>query len=398
MKRHARDISPPPPSKHCFSTSTLVLVLAMWLCVAPRCLGQTPAGAKAGSDLLVFTNGDSIRGTLLSATASKVVFHSDMAGDLTLDWSNVKTINAEEQFAVIRNGVKLSRKTPQSDVAQGSLAVAEKSVEVKSSSGSKTVLASELQVIVPDAAFQNILYHEPGLLHGYTGALTLGAALVEATENVRTFNGGLTLIRSVPNASWVSPRNKTTLDANAIYGSTTQSATSSQPSSSTKTNILHGDLERDEYLNTRFYYLGYLSADHDYSQGLAVQQVYGGGVGYTALKSAQQELDLKVDIHYEQQSFIPSGVANRNLIGLDFGETYTRKLRYGLGLNETGLVTPAFNDTSAFSAAFAAALTFPVYRNLGFNLGASDNYLNDPPPTFNNNSFQFTAGLTYAFK
>ena len=87
---------------------------------------------------------------------------------------------------------------------------------------------------------------------------------------------------------------------------------------------------------------------------------------------------------------------------------YMRKLPHGLALNETGVVTPAFNSASTsaaypdpgrpFSADFTAALIFPVYKNLGFNTGVIDNYLTNPAPGFDNNSFQFTIGATYTFK
>ena len=33
-----------------------------------------------------------------------------------------------------------------------------------------------------------------------------------------------------------------------------------------------------------------------------------------------------------------------------------------------------------------------------FTLGTPENYLNDPPAGYKNNSFQITAGLTYALK
>ncbi len=393
------------PSFVCLRRLSLTGILTA--CLALLCLlagtsrsvlGQV-AATKPGTDTLVFSNGDTLKGTLLSATGDGVSFKSDMAGTLAVSWDKIKTIDAMEKFAVIKNGVKLSRKTPEADVAQGTVAIADKNIQVQTPSGTTTISTSDTQAIVADDDFQKTLYHEPGFTHGYTGAFTFGAALVESTQNARTFNGALTLVRTVPNAAWVSPRNKTTLDANAIYGTTKQSATTTNPvPSSIKTDILHGDLERDEYLSSRFYYLGYISADHDYSQGLAVQQVYGGGFGYTVIKNKIQELDVKTDVHYEQQSFTPTGIANKNLIGMDFGETYMRKLPKGMTLNETGVVTPAFNQPSAFSADFTAALVFPVYKNLGFNAGFVDNYLNDPPPTFNKNSFQFTAGLTYTFK
>ena len=360
--------------------------------------------AAAAPDTLVFANGDSLKGKLVSATGSSVVFHSDMAGDLTIDWAKIKTIDAMEKFAVIKNGVQLSRKTPEGDVPQGTVAIADKNIHVETPSGTATISTSDMQAIVLDDDFQKTLYHSPGLLHGYTGALTLGAGIIESTQNATTFNGALTMVRTVPNAAWVSPRNKTTLDASLIYGLQTQKATVTTPYSSVKTDNIHGDLERDEYLTPRFYYLGYASVDHNYSQGLALQDTFGGGVGYTVLKSPKQELDVKTDLHYEQQQFVPaSGTPDNNLIGVDVAETYMRKLPHGLGFNETGVITPAFNNPNKgqpqpFSAEITGAIIIPAYKNFGFSAGFVDDYLNNPAAGFNNNSFQFTGGLTYAFK
>lgn len=66
--------------------------------------------------------------------------------------------------------------------------------------------------------------------------------------------------------------------------------------------------------------------------------------------------------------------------------------------NEGGSISPAWTDTNAYSAHFNATLTFPVYRGLGFNIGASDDYLNNAPATFKKNSSNFTTGITYTFK
>ena len=38
----------------------------------------------------------------------------------------------------------------------------------------------------------------------------------------------------------------------------------------------------------------------------------------------------------------------------------------------------------------------PVYKRLSFTVGTIDTFLNDPPPGFKKNSFQFTTGVTYA--
>ena len=85
----------------------------------------------------------------------------------------------------------------------------------------------------------------------------------------------------------------------------------------------------------------------------------------------------------------------QSLIGSVFAEHYNRKLKHGLTLEENAAVTPAWNNTSAYSAAFSTLLTMPVYKHLSGSTGIIDTFLNDPPPGFKKNSLQFTLGLTY---
>jgi hypothetical protein len=40
----------------------------------------------------------------------------------------------------------------------------------------------------------------------------------------------------------------------------------------------------------------------------------------------------------------------------------------------------------------------PVYKRLSLAITALDTFLNDPPPGFKKNSFQFTTGLTYTLR
>ncbi len=201
--------------------------------------------------------------------------------------------------------------------------------------------------------------------------------------------------------NWLDPRNRTLFDFTGAYGTVTQPGTAG-----TKTNIIHFDAEHDWYFSPRFYFLVDASFDHNYSQGLNLQQIYGGGLGYTVIKDPKQELDLKFDIHYERQTYFvtpnivppPPLTPSKNLIGADFGDTYMLKLPHGLVFNQGAVITPAFNQTNAYSAVATAGLLFPVYKRFGFTVGALDDFLNDPAAGSKKNSFQFTAGVTYTLK
>jgi hypothetical protein len=231
------------------------------------------------------------------------------------------------------------------------------------------------------------------------GAVTAGASQVVATQNSRSFTVAASGVRSVPNATWLDPKSRSIFNFTSAYGSLTQPNTPE-----TKTNIIHGDAEQDWYLSPRFYLLATLSMDHNYSQGLDLQQIYGGGAGFTIYKTPKQELDLKGDVHYERQSFgftpgiePPVATPSKSLIGIDAGDTYVLKLPYKMVLNQNLAVTPAFNDIHAFSALFNAGLAFPVYKHFSFTVGTLDEFLNDPAVGSKRNSFQYTGGLTYSF-
>ena len=135
-----------------------------------------------------------------------------------------------------------------------------------------------------------------------------------------------------------------------------------------------------------------------------MQQVYGGGFGWTPIKTPKQQLDLKMDVHYEKQKYITNPVngvvvatvPSTNLIGSTIFEGYHRNLPHKLLFTQTANILPAFNVASDYSANLTAALSIPVFKRLSASISTTDNYLNDPSPGYNKNSFQFVTGVTYA--
>ena len=375
--------------------ATLVLPFALPL--------QAQTAPAAAPDVILFTNGDQLTGKLLREVDGKVTFHSDIAGDVTVTWDKIKSIKSGQNFAVVQQGQHVTRKTADADIAKGAVQVEDEQVKVAAATGgtTKDIPVKNAQYMIDAPTFETEVRRNPGFFYGWTGGITAGATLVEATQNSRNFTGGVALVRRIPTVDWLDPRNRTIFDFTGAYGTVTQPGTVG-----TKTNIIHFDGEHDWYFNPRLYALVDMSLDHNYSQGLNLQQIYGGGLGYTLIKTPTQELDLKFDIHYERQQFFvtpnivppPPLTPSKNLIGANFGDTYMIKLPHGLVFNQGAVITPAFNQTNAWSATATAGLLFPVYKRLGFSLGALDDFLNDPAVGSKKNSFQFTAGVTYTLK
>ncbi len=364
-------------------------LIFLGIATALRINAQAASSPGPQPDVLIFTDGEKLIGHLESATDTAVVFKSDMAGEITVDWKTIQELHSSQKFAVLSKGTKLRNHEDAVRVPQGAITVTNQEVQV--TPGAQVIPVSKISNVVPEASFETAFRHT-NFFTGWKGGGTVGISLTEATQKDQSFTTAVNLVRTAPSETWLDERDRTTIDFNQAYGKLTQ------PGSPTvKTSLYHLGAEQDRYLKPRLFAFGQAIFDHSFSQGLDLQQTYGGGLGFVVLKRANQELDLKASADYINQRFEMSSL-NKRLFGSIFGETYTQTFPHKILLTEQGGFTPAWNDTSAYSAFASAGLTFPVYHRLGFTLGALDNFLNDPPPGFKKNSFQFTAGITYAVK
>ncbi len=371
-----------------------------------------PAAPVTGSlpDVLVFTNGDRLTGKLERAAGGDVVFRSDMAGELTIPLGKVKELRSGSQFVALRKG-DTKRNAP---VGAGTVTFTGDQVEIEPNNRAPEHLpAAQLGYLIDMPTYARAVDHHAGLLEDWSGAATAGFTLVRSTEKSTTFTGALNFVRTVPDVSYLPLRNRTRVNVTETYGTEAtpvipQTAPPSQPSV-VQTSIFHADSERDGYFSSRLFFLGDLSFDHNFSQGLQLQQVFGIGFGWTPYKGERQELDLRVDTHYEKQQFLPTvlGTANSangaaqdnlNLVGSTFQENYRRTLPRKFMLTEWANILPAWNDRRAYTANAYLALTMPLFKRLGATVSATDNYLNNPSPGYRTNSVQLVTGLTYTIK
>jgi hypothetical protein len=380
------------------------------VCVA---IGQTCAAQNAPNppDVLVLSNGDTLHGKFVDVADGKVTFHSDPLGDVSLNWDKVKELHTTQKFAVIPQGVKLKAKKGAAQIPIGPVEVIDKTIAIhpENAPAPPVVPLDRARYVVDQTVLDKEFYHRPGFFQGWNGAATAGASIVAATQHQYAFSGAVGLIRVVPTVKWLQPRNRTSIDFTGNYGRFTQPAytipatpgspATFVPSVTTKTAIYHADAERDEYFSPRFYALALIAFDHNFSQDLDLQQIYGGGLGWTAYSTPKQELDLKGTIQYEKQQFISSSVS-RDLVGSTVSADYILRLKMFTYTQNLSFI-PAYNDPSAYSVSETNTVAFHAYKSFSFSLGTLDSYFNNPPaalPPTKRNSFQFTMGLTYAVK
>lgn len=366
-------------------------------------------------DVMELVDGEKLIGHLESATAAGVVFKSDLAGEVKVDWAKIKDLQSSGKFAVAKKGQVFGARSQPGSVPQGTLSVAEQKVTVTPATGTPQVVAvGDTANVIPQDSFLRAFQH-PRLGDYWSGAGGLGFALVQSTQKSKSLTTALNLVRTVPAEGWIDPRYRTTLSFNSAYGNTKSDG------STIVTNIIHAGIEQDEYFSKRLFGFGDVSVDHNLAQGLKYEYTLGVGVGVVAYKDGHQELDFKGQIAYIDQTFYevcPSAsilagtsltessaaattsTANNctktnNLIGAIIGETYDRSMSRGIVLHQELDVIPSFNKPSDYTANFIANLGVPVSKKFNVTFGIVDGYLNNPPPGSQKNSFQFVTNLTY---
>ena len=393
-----------------------VALFVCFLTIMPLAQTQAlaaPASTKPAQDVLIFANGDQLTGKLERVTAGDVVFASEMAGELTISLDKVKEMRSGAEFALLRKGERVGKSQTQAgavEVAGGDL-----TLTPPGGQPAEAVPVKDVAYLIDKATFDKEVSRKADFRSGWTGTITGGASIERSTTNGTTLTADLALVRAIPAVPWMRARNRTSVDVTESYGKLSTPVIPPPPCqppavpcalpAEVLNSIFHADAERDKYFSPRVFALADTSFDHNYGQGLQLQQLYGGGIGWTAVKNEKQELDLKADVHYEKQQYIATQVNGTatmtqgvDIIGSTIFEEYHRNLPWKILFTETASILPAWNDFRAYSANLTASLSVPVFKRLSATVMTTDNFLNDPAPYYRKNSYQFITGVTYLLR
>lgn len=370
-----------------------------------------PKKPAKSPDTIVLTNGDTLHGTFIRSNNGTVVFTSGPLGVLKIKWSSIKELHTTEPYAVLEKSAT-AHLIDSGQIPRGLLNVSGQMLTVQPATHATIAKIPLIKIPIKNVrtitsllTLKKQLGHEQGFFQGWNGAATAGGSLVTATQNQYTVTAGINLLRVSPTVNWLRRRNSTQFDFTASYGKITQpsyydSTGTFVPAAITKTAIYHALAERDQFFTPRFFVLVQSTFDHNYSQNLLLQQIYGVGIGWTAIQTKHQQVGLKATIQYEKQQFIASITnQNQNLTGSTYSASYALHFKRFIFNQAVSYIT-AYNNIKAYSSNETNSFVFPAWKNLAFTLGTTDSYLNFVPATLppsRHNSFQFTTGITYAF-
>src|ERR1700743_737845 len=109
---HNLKLSPLRRLRKWHSLLLLSLTSGVFFYSAVRAWAQK-AAAKPTPDVIVFTNGDQLTGTLERATGDSFVFKSDVVGEVTISADKIKELHANGKFVAIKKDEKITRTSKQ---------------------------------------------------------------------------------------------------------------------------------------------------------------------------------------------------------------------------------------------------------------------------------------------
>lgn len=322
------------------------------------------------ADTVVLKNGDRLTGTAVKLDAGKLTFKTAYADPIALAWDQVASLTVTEALVLPSNKGKLN---------VTSIERSESGLIVTTSSGSSTVDPAEVTVLRSPAdqtAYEASL--NPTWGHAWAGAVNVSLALARGNSDTATFGAGFVAARQTRN-------DKTSLYANTLY------STNAHAVPSTSANTTAGGLRYDHNLKPRVFAFGTGDFSTNALQNLDLRSILGGGFGWHAIKSPQQNLDILAGLVWTHEKYSPT--PTNSFAALDLGEQYTRKLGTRSLFTEQAFLYPDLSQTGQFQLSVDSTFSTKLGKIFNWQTTFSDRYTSFPPTGTLSNDVILTTGL-----
>ena len=343
------------------------------------------------ADQITLKNGDRLSGKVVKSDGKTLVLHTEFAGDVTVKVDAITQITTEEELHITTSDKK---------TVVGPVTTRDGRIEVATKSGGTVeVPPGNVALIRNDAeqaAYDKSLH--PGLLHGWNGGVNVGFSL--ARGNSQTSNLALAI-----NAVHPTLNDKTTIYLTSI------DTKNDLATPSTVANLVTGGLRYDHNIKPRLF--GFVGADFmsNALQNLDLRGVYGGGLGYHAIKSDATVVDFLAGLNYTHETysngpqvtpptvpptFVSYGVTHR-FIALTLGEELMHKAGKSTVITQKLYFFPDVSNTGEYRGTFDLGTVTKISQWLGWQNQFADIYVSNPPAGAKKNDLILTTGLNFSF-
>jgi putative salt-induced outer membrane protein len=345
----------------------------------------------ASADQITLKNGDKISGKVVTSDGKTLVLHTDAAGDITIQFDAIQQITTDQELHVGLKGGK---------TAVGPVTASDGKLEVTTKAGG-TVEAptSDVTVIRNDAeqtAYDKSLH--PGLMQGWNGGLNVGFSVARGNSELENLALAFTAVHPTQN-------DKITIYANTL------DTTNNLATPSTVADLIQAGVRYDRNINPRAFVFVGADFQSNALQDLDLRGVYGGGLGYHAVKSDITTLDILAGVNYTHETYSDGspvtppttpptfqsyGITNK-FVALTLGEELMHKAGASTVITESLYFYPDLQDTSDYRGTFNLGTVTKISKWLGWQNQFSDIYVSNPPEGAKKNDLVFTTGLNVTF-
>ena len=325
------------------------------------------------ADQIVLKNGDRLTGKIVKSDGAKLVLHSDLIGEVSVDLSAVRSITSDQSlYVTLADGRTVS----------GVMKVSDGTAELRPPN-SNAVSFDRATIRFIRSEEEHLAYERslnPGWLEQWSGGADIGFALTSGNSDTTNLAIGLGMTRRTRN------------DKTNIYAASVYSRESTNGESHTVANTVRGGFRYDRDINRRWFGYVFTDLEHNGLQDLTLRLVPGGGIGYHVIRHERTELDLLGGLAWNREYF-KGDSNNRSSAEAQAGQTLLHRFNSRVSLKEQLFLFPNLSNGGEYRANFDTTLVTDITRRIGWQLTLSDRYLSNPPPGFEKNDLLLTTGL-----
>jgi putative salt-induced outer membrane protein YdiY len=348
------------------------------------------------ADQVSLKNGDRLTGTVVKSDAKTLLLKTEAAGDITIQWSAIDSINSTQPLHVgLAGGQMVVGPVTTKD---GQLQVATQTAGlVTAAKDSVQVIRSDSEEAAYDAAIERLQH--PHLGDFWSGMLDTGLSLTRGNSSTLAYNLAARAVRA-------TDRDKITVYTTAVYGKNDTTLPSEVIA-----HQITGGLRADINVQPRWFLFAGTDFNSNALQNLDLQNVIEGGAGVHLIKTKKTQFDVFAGAGYNQEFFsaytLPNptpppallafpAVTQRNAEA-NLGEQFDTKLGSRSTFSETFNYFPNLSGPSGYRYTFNTSLSTSINKWLGWQFSLSDSFLSNPPTGIKKNDLILSTGLRLAF-
>jgi putative salt-induced outer membrane protein len=348
------------------------------------------------ADTITLKNGDRLTGTIEKSDAKTLVLKTEFAGEITLQWSAIDTINSAQPLHVGLAGGQMvdgpvATKDGQIQVTTTSAGV------VTASKDSVQVIRSDAEQAAYDAGMERLRH--PHLGDFWSGTLDTGLSVTRGNSSTLSYTLAGRAVRA-------TDRDKVTVYTTAVYGKT-----EIPPPSQVIAHQIAGGVRADINVNPRWFAFGATDFNSNALQHLDLQNVVDGGFGGHVIKTKTTQFDVFAGAGYNQEFFgsylvtnptpppptITTASVTQKNAEANVGEEFDAKLGSRSTFSETFNYFPNLTGPSGYRYTFNTVLSTAISKWFGWQFSLSDNFLSNPPDGIKGNDLLISTGLRLVF-